>query len=378
MGPRIAINADQLIWAITRAGYDVQEFVRKFPRVEAWLQQEKQPTVRQLEQFSRQVHVPFGYLLLDKPPEESLPIPFFRSQKPATTDISLNVAETVRLLKRRQDWLVDFLEDSGAEALPFVGANTHRDSVEKVVRSIRAHLGLAEDWARAERGYGAALNRFTEKIEDLRVIVTFNSVVGNNTNRPILVKECRGLVLVHPMAPFLFVNSADAKSAQIFTLAHELVHIWLGESAGFDLAGWLPAEDPVERFCDRAAAELLVPGKLFKDYWAKTPDYKKVARQFKVSPIVTARRALDLKLVSKKDFFIFYNDYRRELEQLPKKTTSGGGDFYATARKRISPTFAGYINTAVRQESLLHREAYQLTGLKGDTYSNFMDKLLEG
>jgi Zn-dependent peptidase ImmA (M78 family) len=377
MGPRIAIKAEQIIWAITRAGYDVQEFLRKSPRVEAWLEQEKKPTVRQLEAFSRQVHVPFGYLLLDQPPEESLPIPFFRSQKPASTDISLHVADTVRMLKRRQDWLVDYLEESGADPLPFVGANTHRDPIEKVVRAIRSHLGLAEDWARTQRSYAAALNLFSQKIEELRVIVTFNSIVGNNTRRPIPVEECRGLVLVHPLAPFLFVNSADAKSAQIFTLAHELAHIWLGKSAGFDLAGWQPAADPVERFCDGVAAELLVPKKLFLDRWKEKPDFKQLARQFKVSPIVIARRALDLKLVSRKDFFSFYNDYSRRLKNLPKKS-GGGGDFYATARKRISPTFAGYINAAVRQESLLHREAYQLTGLKGDTYANFMDKLLEG
>lgn len=379
MSTRINIKADNLIWAITRAGHELSEFLRDTPLVQQWIKKEKQPTVKQLEKFSKQVHVPFGYLLLDSPPTETLPIPFFRSQNTDQKSISLNVVDTVRILKRRQEWLAEYLEENEAKTLPFVGSATVNDPIEKVVKRIREILELPEDWASKYRTYAEALNHFSNQLEEQRIIVTFNSVVGNNNHRKIPLEDCRGLVLVHPIVPFLFVNSTDAKSAQLFTLAHELVHIWLGESAGFDLEGWLPADDPIERFCDQAAAELLVPARLFEDRWKVDQDYKKLARKFKVSPIVVARRALDLKKIGKKAFFVFYNAYIQELNDLNLKQNQGntGGDFYATTKKRISPTFAGYINEAVRHNELLHLEAYRLTGMKGDTYAKFIEKLMD-
>jgi hypothetical protein len=60
--------------------------------------------------------------------------------------------------------------------------------------------------------------------------------------------------------------------------------------------------------------------------------------------------------------------YRFETSQV------GGGDFYATTKKRLSLTFAARINQAVKTNQLLYRDAYKLTSLKGDTYKRFFDK----
>lgn len=87
----------------------------------------------------------------------------------------------------------------------------------------------------------------------------FNGVVENNSHRKISVYECRGFVLVDEMAPFMFINNADWKSAQMFSIVHELAHIWTGHSAGFDFRRLQPADDPIEKLCDQIAAEFLVP-----------------------------------------------------------------------------------------------------------------------
>ena len=210
---------------------------------------------------------------------------------------------------------------------------------------------------------------------EIGIIVNFNGIVGNNTRRKILVEECRGFVLVNNKAPFLFINSADAKAAQMFTLIHEIAHIWLGESAGFDNKQMLPADDPTEILCDKVAAEFLAPEIFFREKWNSSQNIKYLSRVFKVSPIVIVRRALDLNLMSKPTFFEFYNNYISEFKS-KKENQSSGGNFYATAKKRISLRFASYVNNAVNENNLLYRDAYKLTSLKGNTYKKFINEYL--
>jgi len=230
-------------------------------------------------------------------------------------------------------------------------------------------------WASQFPTWEKALEFLTTKIEDIGIITIFNSVVENNTNRKLNVEDCRGFVLVDDLSPFMFINAADGKAAQMFTIVHELAHIWTGQSAGFDFRQLTPADEPIELLCDKVAAELLVPKEPFIVEWSHNPNIKYLSQVFKVSPIVIARRALDLGLIEKAQFFQFYNSYIEEL-RLKKEKQSGGGDFYATAKKRISLTFASHVNNAVKSNQLLYRDANKLTGLKGDTYQKFLTKHL--
>jgi Zn-dependent peptidase ImmA (M78 family) len=279
------------------------------------------------------------------------------------------------MLQERQSWLTDYLTESGYDNLSFVGAFDENDNYKKIVSDIRKSLNLSEGWAKEFRTWEETLDYLTQKIEDTGIIVTFNGVVGNNTRRRIDVEECRGFVLVNDKAPFLFINSADAKAAQMFTLIHELAHIWLGESAGFNNDNMLPADDPIEKLCDKVAAEFLVPETHFRKLWQTTQNFKTLSRNLKVSPIVVSRRALDLKLITKGEFFEFYNSYIKSF-QLKKENQASGGNFYATARKRVSLRFANYVNTAVKENNLLYRDAYRLTNLRGNTYEKFVNEYL--
>ncbi len=364
-----------LTWAIARAGYVLEDFLEKFPNVKKWIEQDKNPTVKQLEDFAKRVHIPFGYLFLQEPPKEHITFPFFRTGNSKTNQVSLNIYDTILILQRRQDWLTDYLLENNEDPLSFVGKFDSKANFEDVVHDIRITLNLNAEWANAFQTYEDTLSFITKKIENAGIIINFNGVVENNTQRVIPVEECRGFVLVNEMVPFMFVNAADAKAAQLFTIIHELAHIWLGKSAGFDNRNLMPANDPVEKLCDQIAAEFLVPASSFNRLWIQKADITKVARYFKVSPIVIARRALDLDKITKAEFFHFYNQYMEGL-RLKKESQGSGGDFYATARKRISVSFAIYVDQAVKQNKLLYRDAYKITGLKGDTYQNFVTKHL--
>lgn len=372
---RVNINKNIIEWAILRAGHEIQEFLLQNPKVKDWLDSSKKPTVKQLESLSTKLYVPFGYLFLKEPPIEELTFPFFRTGKKATKSVSLNVYDAVQIVQKRQDWVSEYLEENEFEKLEFVGKFGLDTPVKEIVNDIRQTLNLKVNWASYHLTWERALEHLALQIEDVGIIMNFSGIVGNNTRRKIEVEECRGFVLVDDYAPFMFINSGDAKAAQMFTIIHELAHIWIGISAGFDIKKLLPADDPVEILCDKVAAEFLVPEDYFLRIWQEERNFKRLNRIFKVSPIVVARRALDLNLISKKAFFQFYNGYIVDFKERNLNRGSGG-NFYATAKKRISLRFAGLINNAVNEQQLLYRDAYKLTGLKGDTYANFIKEYL--
>lgn len=369
MSTGLNINVNMLTWAVARAGFDMQELVVKFPNLQKWINQEKQPTVKQLEDFSKKVHLPFGYLFLPNPPEEKLPIPYFRTNNPKAKKVSVNVYDTILLLQQRQDWLREYLKENDFKTISFVGKFRNSENVAEIVSDIRKTLGLRDNWASEYDTWEESLNILSHKTEEAGIIAIFNGIVENNTHRPIEVEECRGFVLVDDYAPFMFVNNRDSKAAQMFTIVHELAHIWTGHSAGFDFRKLKPADDPIEILCDKVAAEFLVPKNAFNEAWQRNPTIKYCSKYFKVSEIVIARRALDTGKITREKFYAFYDEYiNREIK---KKKRDSGGDFYATTKRRLSMTFAAHVNNAVKAGKLLYRDAYRLTSLKGDTYQSF-------
>jgi len=370
------INKNIIEWAIVRNGNSLVDFYEQNPNVESWVKGEKKPTVKQLEDFTHKVHVPFGYMFLENPPIENIPLPFFRTANINTSNkVSLNVFHTIQNIQDRQNWLTEYLNELDFPNLDFVGKYNLSNNYKTIVNDIRNILKLELDWASKHNTWEQALDFLTNQIEEAGIIVTFNGIVGTNTRRVIDVNECRGFVLVNNKAPFLFINSADAKAAQMFTLIHELAHVWLGESAGFDNQNLIPANDPVEILCDKVAAEFLVPEIIFMNKWEVTKDFKYLSRIFKVSQIVIARRALDLNLITKTSFLEFYNKYMDDFK-FKKDNQGSGGNFYATARKRVSLRFASFVNNAVKENRLLYRDAYKLTNLKGETYNKFITEYL--
>ncbi|MCK6614780.1 MAG: ImmA/IrrE family metallo-endopeptidase [Ignavibacteriaceae bacterium] len=374
MTNRIAVNPDIILWSINRAGLNLPEFLAKNSSIQLWLEGKRQPTVKQLQDFSKKVFLPFGYFFLPAPPEEKLPIPYYRTGGSSSESIHINVYDTILILQQRQEWLKNYLNENGFDPLPFVGKYKLGQDIKTIASDIRSALGLKENWASDFSIWQETLVHLDQCIENIGIITVINGVVENNTHRPVPVDECRGFVLTDNFAPFMFINNADWKSAQIFTMAHELAHIWTGHSAGFDFRKLQPSDDPVEIFCDKIAAEFLVPEDAFNNIWNESTGITGCARHFKVSEIVIARRALDTGKMTKKEFFAFWDDYSQK-EFIKKEKQGSGGNFYNTSNKRISLTFAGHVNHALKSGQLLYRDACHLTGLYGDTFASFMSGL---
>ena len=392
-------NPNILTWAAARADKDMSQLQTYFPKIEQWLDQSYAPTLKQLEDFAKKVYLPFGYLFLPEPPREVLPITFFRTGLKEDDDLPLSLIHTVQTLKERQEWLREFLIENDSEPLYFVGKYKFRKElpsfssgssmmhfiseklikpdITDVVNSVRKVLNLQQDWFREFKTLDEIIIHLINQMEKAGVMVSMAGTVNGNTHRPISRDEFRGFALVDDYAPFIFVNSNDSKSAQIFTLIHELAHIWLGKSAGTDMFQLLPANDPVEVFCNRVAAEFLVPTQLFMEQWGHTHNFSILHKYFKVSEMVVARKAYDLGVISKEDYVNHYQAAMAAFIQFKEKQKEKpGGSYYNSARRRVGAQFARYIDSAVKQDRLLYRDAYSILNVKGDAYKRLTNEFL--
>lgn len=361
---RIDIHPDMLVWAYERAGFNRSDAISVFPSLERWLEGRSQPTLKQIEKFAAKFYVPFGYLMLDSPPEEDSIIPMFRRVNQNSLG-SLNVIDAIHQIAYRQEWLSDYLSDNGYSPLAFVSSIKKMD-VDSVVQRIRDLLDTPESWVLQYNSPDDLVRALSSKIEDLRVSVSFNGVVGNNTHRIISVEDCRGFSLVDRYAPFIFVNNSDAKRAQYFTLIHEFAHILIGYGSSYGLDSVTDHSELNERFCDEVAARFLVPSSFLNQYWKGLSELDEILRKTKASRMVIARRALAQNLISQDNFREFCNSLGQERTSSHSRN---GGNFYPTAQKRLGSVFSTHVANAVRSGQLLFGEAYRLTGLHGNTFS---------
>ncbi|MEZ5275382.1 MAG: ImmA/IrrE family metallo-endopeptidase [Opitutaceae bacterium] len=377
---RIAVSPKVLRWARERAGQAGSDLETKFPHLAKWEAEAALPTLKQLENFAKATRVPFGFLFLPEPPEIPLPFADFRTLvNRRSQGISPELMDTIQLMQRRQAWLRDERIEAGAEPLTFVGSAKTSENPASIGREMRRVVGLDDGWAQRVSTWTAAIGELRSAIENLGVMAVVNGVVGNNTHRKLDVNEFRGFALSDPYAPLIFVNGADAKSAQMFTLAHELAHLWLGD-AGEGLSGFVglqPDGGAVETFCDQAAAEFLVPAAEIRATWPDIADsdepFEKLARKFKVSPVVIGRRAMDLRLVDRGEFFSFYQYHTKK--EFQKRQTGTGGDFYNNQNTRVGQLFATHVMRAAKEGRIGFKEAYDLSGLNGGTFQKYARKL---
>ena len=351
-----------------RSGKGIGALEKQFPKLQQWLERQLQPTFKQLEAFAKANYTSALYLTGEKPPEEPLPIPDFRTVagRPVLRP-SGNLLDTIYLCQQRQYWYEEYLRDQGFDELSFPGSVSLEDSPVSVASQIRKQLQFdVQDRANMET-WEKALTKFIDLVENAGVMVMRSSIVKNNAHRKLLPEEFRGFALADSYAPLIFINGADSKSAQMFTLAHELAHIWLGETGLSNPAINLESTQNVEAWCNAVAAELLVPmqelKRMSQNGRADPSLIRQMARRFKVSTLVIVRRFYDAGALSRESFERFYEDELSRVKELTAKG-SGGGDFYRTQSARISERFAKAIIASALEGQTSFRDAMLLTGLK--------------
>lgn len=369
---QVEISPAVLEWARERAGMPLDTLIKRFKKYPAWLEGNGGPTFKQIETLASVLNLPMGMFFLSEPPEERLPLPDFRRMaEGGTLRPSTELIDTIHTCQRRQRWYRDHLASSGAEVLSFVGSATTGDPPAIVAGQIRTALTLEVGSRYDVANWSEFLRHFIGQARNVGILVMVNGIVGNNTHRPLSPREFRGFAIPDPLAPLIFVNGADTKAGQIFTLAHELAHIWIGQggvsnSAADDLPEDIEPDQNIERFCNAVAAEVLAPiSQLTTIDLPNDVDLAKtmIARTFRVSTLVALRRLKDLGRMTYEAFQEAYDAELAFLKQQAKKS-AGGGDFYATMGARVDPRFASAVISAALEGQTLMGDAFDLLNLK--------------
>ena len=367
----VNVSPQLLRWAAERSGLSIEMLQRRFPKLSDWVRHEGSPTLRQLEEYAKATHTPIGWMFLQEPPVERLPIPDFRATElDRIRRPSADLLDTVYLCQQRQEWFRDFARSEGLKPLVFVGSASSENGVEMTAASIRTALGFDLNQRREDPTWTDALRRFIGQAEDLGILVMVAGVVGSNNRRKLDPREFRGFALVDPVAPLVFINGADSKAAQMFTLAHELAHVALGQSAVSDaqpsaLKEAVLPEERIERWCNQVAAELLVPLSVFRAEYRPRNEWRdeaqRLARFFKVSTLVILRRMYDAAGFTRERF---WEAYEAEVERLKVLPSGGGGDFYLTLGARVGKRFSLAVVTSTIEGRSSFTDAFRLLGFK--------------
>lgn len=368
------VNTAMLTWARERSGYSLPEFAHKLgitdEKLAQWETGEQQLTFVQAMKFAEKAHVPFGYLFLEQPPVENLPIPDLRTV--GSGELRRPSAELIDLLKNMlecQDWYRDYARNQLLQPVAVVGSYSIKQGVEAVVADIRAKLQIAPH---PQRGKWEEYYRdLVQRIERLGILVMRQPSLGHHT-RPFNVEEFRGFALCDEFAPLIFINHADAPGARLFTLIHELCHIWIGQT-GLSDAGANNHRDE-ERFCNAVAAELLVPTDEFTQLWRFDVDVWQqnlpdLEAHFHVSSWTLARKAQTLQFISQAEYNAFIQAQTDAYNAREKQ--DGGPTFYKTKKAQISELFSRAVVSEALNGKLILRDAGWMLGMKPANVAKF-------
>lgn len=366
MATTAQINNRMLTWARERSGIAVPDFAVKCgineERLRLWEEGKQALTFNQAQKFANKAHVPFGYLFLREPPVDELPIPDLRTLgNHGVNRPSAELLDLIKLILQRQQWYREYLTNELAKPCEAVGRVRTDATIQVIINDMKELLGVP---AHPQRGNWEDYYRdLVQRIETVGVLVMREASLGHHT-RPLHVEEFRGFAIADEYAPTIFVNHADAPGARLFTLIHELCHIWMGISGVSD--GNESSDRDSEVKCNAVAAEFLVPEAEFRLLWKDPDDWKDnlapLEAHFHVSQWVLARRALTLGFINTVQYRQFIAEQKALWDARENKGDSRPS-FHKTKNAQISKRFSKAVLSQAFNGQILLREAGQLLGI---------------
>lgn len=377
----VNVQPEIIKWALSQT--DKEKLGEKLVNyINQWLEGTKTPTFKQIEEFSKKSNIPLGYFFLMKPPTEQLNILEYRTiDSVEFINPSRNLIDTIHDMENIQGWMRDYRQDMGFGELSVVGCLSGSTNVKIIVDTIRADIGLKNDWYTNCDNIATAFHHIRGLLEECGIVVMMNGVVGNNTHRVLDVNEFRAFAMIDKWAPLIFINSADSWGAKLFSLFHEIAHIWLGLDDFYNDRRNNKEIKPIETICNAVAGELMVPMDAFITNWNEIiaenvyDKIKDMTKIFRCGESVIARKALDSGKITKTIYDEIIENVIEAYRQMKEDKESSGGNYYYTMGTRLDACFIRALCESIQIGRTTYTEAYRLTNTNRRTFEKIAVRL---
>lgn len=387
----VRINVEPLVIsdAVAKSGRSMEDVGNRFRNFDKWLNNELTPTYNQLVELSKYLRVPFGYLLLKTPVVEKMPLLEFRTiDTEAIQHPSRELIDTIHDMERKQDWLRNTIIENGQEPLSYVGMFEYSEKMNymEITMKIREKLNLNKQWYKNANSRLSTFTILRKTLSNYGIIVMQNGTALNNTHRTLNLDEFRAFTLVDDYCPFIFLNSLDSNNGKVFSLLHEVAHIFFGVNSLFndDFKYRNKYVNSLEIICNKIAAEIIAPTDLFIEQWEARGNnawgyYEKVeniADDFRISKLVAARKALDHRYITPEQYNEVSDIVREEFRvSQSKRRNQPGGNPVNNALSRLDENFIRTIMGNIEFGEMPYSEAYRLVGVGRGVFEDVTNRL---
>ncbi|MBI5216262.1 MAG: ImmA/IrrE family metallo-endopeptidase [Ignavibacteriae bacterium] len=355
-------------------------------KLKEWETGTNQPTIRQAQTLAKAYKRPFALFFLPEIPKDFQPLQDFR--KSGSKSLSTASVFIIREIQQKQSWISELNEENNENKIPFVGRFSIKDNPVNVANDILNTFGITPANYKTEN----PIKEWIDKAESNGVFISRTSFIHSRLKLD--SEEIQGFAIADPFAPFVFINSDDWNAPQLFTLVHELAHLWIAETGiSNNIEPEIKNKDkfhPIELFCNEVAAHALIPenfmNNINKNTFDNSMEVFKVAKKLGVSSFAFLVRALNLNLISisvyqalKREADVEYNAFlKREAEnkaKQKKKEKPGGPNYFLLQLNRNSRLFTQTVLDAFRGGFIEPTQASNLLNVRVNKFQKLEAQL---
>lgn len=379
MGEKAEITPNILKWARESAKIAEETAAAKVhvsvAKLREWESGADQPTIKQAQDLAKAYKRPFAILFLSEIPRDFQPLRDFRrkgSKSLGTASIFI-----IREIQTKQEWISVVNQEDDMQKVPFIGRFTVNDNPVVVANDILASFDINP----FRYDTSSPIKEWIDKAETNGIFVSRTSFIHSRLTLD--SDEIQGFAIADPYAPFVFVNSDDWDAPQLFTLVHEIAHLWIA-ATGISNEIELGIRDqrglqPIELFCNEVAGNALMPLEVIQKLPSNAFDSMErlfpIAKRLAVSSFALLVRALNLRLISFEKYkqlkFAADREYqaflKREEEKQAKqksKENKGGPNYYLLQVNRNSRLFTQTVLDAFRGGMIEPTQASRLLNVQ--------------
>ncbi len=385
MADKAYITPNVLKWARESARITEEVAAAKvsinIDKLREWENGTSQPTIRQAQTLAKAYKRPFALFFLPDIPRDFQPLQDFR--KPHSKELTTSSIFIIREIQQKQAWISEVYSDNNEDKLPFVGRFSLNDNPKIVADDILSTLKINPANYKAEN----PIREWIDASESNGIFVSRTSFIHSRMRLD--SDEIQGFAIADPYAPFIFINSDDWSAPQLFTLVHELAHIWIAASGvSNEIGPELIQRDkfnPVELFCNEVAANALIPNdiilKIDRSFFKDSQGVFKAAKSLSVSSFALLVRALNLHIITlssyqvlKKQAEIDYEAFlsreaeKKEKLKLKQKEKPSGPNYYLLRLNKNSRLFTQVVLDALRSGFVQPTQASLLLGTPANNF----------